>query len=65
MFVRPEEAHLYSTDFVKAATMCGTHDQLVANMRELQAAGYTQVVIQLVHGQEDAIEDWADVFRSI
>ncbi|MEM7322938.1 MAG: LLM class flavin-dependent oxidoreductase [Actinomycetota bacterium] len=65
MFVRPEEAHLYSTDFVKAATMCGTHDQLVANMRELQAAGYTQVVIQLVHGQEDAIEEWADVFRSI
>ena len=65
MFVRPEEAPLYSADFVKAASMSGTHDELVDNMRQLQAAGYSQVVIQLVHGQEEAIEDWAAVFKAI
>ncbi len=65
MFVRPEEAPLYSADLVKATTMSGTHEELVANMRTLAAAGYGQVVIQLVHGQESAIEEWAEVFRAI
>lgn len=65
MFVRPEEAHLYSTDFIRAATMCGTHEELVANMRELKEMGYSQLIVQLVHGQEEAIEAWADVFKAI
>lgn len=65
MFVRPEEAHLYSPELIRATTMSGTHDELVANMRTLQEAGYQQVVIQLVHGHENAIEDWAAVFKAI
>lgn len=65
MFVRPEEAPLYSPELVRATTMSGTHDELVSNMRALKDAGYGQVVIQLVHGQEQAIEDWAKVFREI
>ena len=65
MFVRPEEAPLYSPDLVRATTMSGTHDELVDNMRTLAEAGYNQVTVQLVHGQEEAIEDWARVFRSI
>ena len=65
MFVRPEEAPLYSPELVKATTMSGTHDELVNNMRILAEAGYSQVTVQLVHGQEAAIEDWAEVFQSI
>lgn len=65
MFVRPEEAHLYSPEVVRASTMSGTHDELVANMRTLAVAGYQQVVVQLVHGHEEAIEDWAAVFKAM
>lgn len=65
MFVRPEEAPLYSPEFVKATTMSGTHDNLVDNMLKLAEAGYGQVTVQLVHGQDEAIEDWAKVFQSI
>ena len=65
MFVRPEEAPLYSPDLVRATTMSGTHDELVGNMRTLAQAGYSQATVQLVHGQEEAIEDWARVFRSV
>ena len=65
MFVRPEEAPLYSPDLVRATTMSGTHNELVDNMRTLAEAGYNQVTVQLVHGQEEAIEEWARVFRSI
>ena len=65
MFVRPEEAPLYSPELVRASTMSGTHDELVANMRSLADAGYQQVVVQLVHGHEQAIEDWAEVFKAM
>ncbi len=65
MFVRPEEAPLYTPDLVRATTMSGTHDELVANMRTLAEAGYGQVVVQLVHGQEEAIEEWAEVFKAV
>lgn len=65
LFVRPEEAPLYSPELIKETTMSGTHDELVENMRTLKKAGYNQVSVQLVHGQEEAIEDWARVFKSI
>ncbi len=65
MFVREDEAELLTPDLVKATTMSGTKDELVSNMRTLRDAGYGQVVIQLVHGHEEAIEDWAEVFRAI
>jgi hypothetical protein len=27
--------------------------------------GYQQITVQLVHGCEEAIEEWADVFQAI
>jgi hypothetical protein len=33
-------------------------------MQELIVVGYTQVTIQLVHGHEAAIKDWAEVFKA-
>ena len=63
MFVRPEEKHV-TPELARATTMSGTHSELVERMKELAEAGYSQVTIQLVHGHEAAIEEWADVFRS-
>lgn len=62
MFVRPEEEHLYTPDLVKASTFSGTQDELLANLRVLAEAGYGQIVIQLAHGHEEAIEEWGEVF---
>lgn len=64
MFVRPEETHI-TPELVKATTMSGSHGELVERMRELEAAGYDQVTVQLVHDHEDAIEVWAEVFKAI
>ena len=63
MFLREEETHL-NPDLVKATTMSGTQDELVARLRELESAGYTQFTVQLVHGHESAIEHWARVFEA-
>ena len=64
MFVRPEETHL-TPELVKSTTMSGTHDELVERFRELKAIGYDQVTVQLVHGHEEALEEWAEVFAAV
>ena len=64
MFVRPEEEHLYTPDLIRASTFSGTKDELLENLRTLRDAGYGQIVIQLVHGHEEAIEEWGDLFKT-
>ncbi len=34
-------------------------------LRALRDAGYDQVTVQLVHGHEQAIEQWAEVFQAV
>jgi 5,10-methylenetetrahydromethanopterin reductase len=64
MYVRPEETHI-TPQLVQNTTMSGQHDELVARLRGLRDAGYTQLTVQLVHNHESALEDWAKVFRAI
>ena len=64
MFVRPEETHV-TPELVKATTMSGNFNELVERFRELKNLGYSQVTVQLVHGHEEAIEDWAEVFKAV
>ncbi len=62
MFVRPEESHL-SPDLVRTTSMSGTRNELVDEVGRLKDAGYSQLTVQLIHGHEEAIEEWAEVFH--
>ncbi|MEC8833495.1 MAG: hypothetical protein VYC07_02255 [Pseudomonadota bacterium] len=64
MYVRPEETHV-TPELVKAATFSGTHDELVERIRAIDEAGYTQMTVQLVHGYESALEEWAELFDAV
>ncbi len=64
MFVRPEETHV-TPELVRATTMSGTREALIERLRDVADAGYTQVTVQLVHGHETALEEWADVFQAL
>jgi 5,10-methylenetetrahydromethanopterin reductase len=64
MYVRPEETHV-TPELVKETSLSGTHDELVERLRAIQEAGYSQVTVQLVHGHETALEDWASVFDAV
>lgn len=64
MFVRPEETHI-TPELVQATTMSGTREELLERLRALRDWGYDQITVQLVHGHEHAIEEWADVFKAI
>lgn|GEM_PF-2067088 len=63
--VRPEEEPFVTPELVRMATFTGTRDELCDRVRSLAAAGYDQLAIQLVPGQETAIEDWAELFARV
>lgn len=62
MFIRPEERFLVTADAVESMTFTGELEALQARVARLAEAGYRQLTVQLVDGQEDALEDWARVF---
>jgi len=62
MFVRPEERFLLSADRIRNMTFTDEPAALRARIAKLAEAGYRQLTVQLVEGQLDAIEDWAEVF---
>ena len=57
------ERSLITADLVKRTTLTGTEGQLADRIGALRDAGYTQLTIQLIPGQEHAIEDWARIFK--
>jgi hypothetical protein len=65
MFLREEEKRLITPEFAQATSFSGSRDELVDRIRRLAEAGYSQIAIQLVQGQESALEDWAEVFERV
>ena len=63
MFVRPEERPYVSADLIRTASFTAPEKELIERVKTLQDAGYTQFTIQIVPGQESAIEDWARLKR--
>jgi 5,10-methylenetetrahydromethanopterin reductase len=65
MWLLPEEEHLISGDLIGQLTLTGTVAELRKRIRLLRDAGYRQLTIQLVPGQEDALDDWARVIEGV
>ncbi len=62
VYVREDERPFVTGDLIRRATFTGSETELRARAGGLASAGYDQLCIQLIHGQEAAIEDWARVF---
>lgn len=65
MAVKDEERPFVTAELIRQTTFTGTEAELAARIAALREAGYTQFAIQLVPGQEAAIEDWARVMRRL
>lgn len=61
MYLRPEEQQFITGEMLKSSSLTGTAEEIRARVRQIEAAGYDQVAVQLVAGHEGAIEDWARV----
>lgn len=62
MFLRPEERFLVTADMIDSLSLTGEKADLAERVRNLEAAGYNQLTIQMVEGHESALDDWAEVF---
>jgi len=65
MFNRPEEMPFLTEELILGSTFTGSREMLIEQIRRLDEGGYSQFTIQIVQGQEDAIEDWVDVFAGV
>jgi 5,10-methylenetetrahydromethanopterin reductase len=64
MFVKPEERPFVTAELIRATTFAATEKELKLRIAALAAAGYTEIAIQIVPGQEHAIEDWGRIRRA-
>jgi 5,10-methylenetetrahydromethanopterin reductase len=61
----PEEAHLITGDLIRPITLTGTAAELRERIRALRHVDYRQLTIQLVPGQEHALDDWARIIEGV
>ena len=64
MFVKPEERPFVTADLIRLTTFAAPEKELRDRIAALADAGYTEIAIQIVPGQEHAIEDWGKIRRA-
>jgi len=64
MFVKPEEHRFVTAELIRHTTITGTEREVTDRVAALAAAGYGEIALQIVPGQEHAIEDWGRVRRA-
>ena len=64
MSVKPEERKFVSAELIRMTSFTATEAELKRRVGDLRDAGYTEFTVQLVPGQENAIEDWARIMRA-
>lgn len=64
MFVKPEERPFVSAELIRQSSFTATERELKERIGALRDAGYSQFTVQIVPGQEQAIEDWGRLRRA-
>ncbi|MGA8402577.1 MAG: LLM class flavin-dependent oxidoreductase [Stellaceae bacterium] len=61
VFVKPEERKFVTAELIRRTTFTAPLQELTQRIEALRSAGWSQIVVPIVPGQEDALEDWAKV----
>jgi 5,10-methylenetetrahydromethanopterin reductase len=64
MFVKPEERRFITAELIRRTTYTGTELELKERFAALAEVGYSEIAVQIVPGQEHAIEDWGRIRRA-
>src|SRR5579862_4790832 len=64
MFVKPEEKKFVTAKMIAETSFTASEAEIKKRIAALEAARYTQFTIQLVPGQEKAIEDWGRIRKA-
>ena len=65
MAVKDSERRFVTAALIREMTFTGTEAALTQRIANMRDAGYTEFTIQVVPGQEGAIEDWARIMRRL
>src|SRR5262249_36212974 len=65
VFVKPEERRFVTATLIRETTFTATEGVLKERVAVLRDAGYTQLAVQPVPGQEGAIEDWGRIMHAL
>ena len=65
VFVRDDERRFVRQELIQAMTYSAKPEELTERVAALADAGYSQFTIQVIDGQEDALDDWAQVLRPL
>lgn len=65
LFVREDERRYISAEMIRTRTLTGTIEEIRDAVRRLEALGYQELAIEIVPGQEAALDDWARVFELV
>ena len=61
MAIKPEERPFVTAELIRRTTYTATEEELKDRFAALAAAGYSEITVQIVPGQEHAIEDWGRI----
>jgi 5,10-methylenetetrahydromethanopterin reductase len=61
VFVKPEERRFVTAELIRRTTFTATEQELTQRVEALRSAGWSQIVIPIIPGEERALEDWARV----
>ncbi len=64
MFVKPEERPFVTAGLIRLTTFTATEPEIVERIAALAAVGYSELAVQIIPGQEHAIEDWGRIRRA-
>ena len=64
MFVKPEERQFITAELIRLTTFTATEKELKERVAALADGGYDEIALQIVPGQEHAIEDWGRLRRA-
>jgi 5,10-methylenetetrahydromethanopterin reductase len=64
IFLKSEERKFITAELIRRTTFTATEQELKQRVEALRDAGWSQIVIPIVPGEERAIEDWARIKRA-
>ena len=64
LFVKPEERRFITAEPIRRTTYTATEKEIRERFAALAEAGYSEIAVQIVPGQEHAIEDWGRIRRA-
>jgi 5,10-methylenetetrahydromethanopterin reductase len=64
MYVKPEEKKFVTAKMIAETSFTATEGEIKKRIAALRDAGYSQFTIQLIPGQEAAIEDWGRIAKA-